>query len=134
LVLQHSSIDELVEAMAERKVDRLSYSGLTDLDGFVRETLGFALFDNDEDRKAAVVAVERRNLIVHKRGVADARYIARSGDDSVRPGERVNLYGDLAMDTLELLSRLASETDRRAAEKWNIPQPVSAKDVWIPPP
>lgn len=123
-VLQHSSMDDLVEALAERRVERLSYQGMDALAKDVEETLGFSLFPSSTDLGTAVKAVETRNLIVHNRAVANRRYLSRMPDAAVKLGERVRLEPEDVSGTMRFLDAAVVDTEQRAVEKWALPQPV----------
>lgn len=127
-VLEHSSMDGLIDALVERRVERLSYQGMDALAKDVDEVLGFSLFPSSTELRAAVTAVETRNLIVHNRAVANRRFLARVPDVGVKLGERVRLEPEEVGDTLKLLDRAVTQTERRAAEKWGLPQPAPAPD------
>lgn len=60
-MLSHESMDELVRALAERRVDRLAYRGLRELAADLKDTLGLVLFDNEDDLPRAERIVETRN-------------------------------------------------------------------------
>lgn len=128
-ILKHESLDELIEALTERRVERLSYSGLVDLDADVRERMGFELFASDRDREEAARLVELRNLIVHKRAVVDRRYIARTGDDRTPIGKRIPLRDSEREAIISFIPRLACETDARAVAKWGLPAALSKPEL-----
>lgn len=117
-------MDELIEALAERRVERLSYQGMDALAKDVEETLGFSLFPSSTDLGTAVKAVETRNLIVHNRAVANRRYLSRMPDAAVKLGERVRLEPEDVSGTMRFLDAAVVDTEQRAVEKWALPQPV----------
>lgn len=128
-VLTHASMDELIDALAERRVERLSYAGLVALVEDVRERLNFDLFDSDAELDAAVKVVETRNLIVHNRAVANRRFLSRVNDPGLELGERVVLEPADVGSAMHLLSNAVARTDRAAAEKWDIAQPTPLADL-----
>lgn len=128
-VIQHESMDDLLEALAERRVERLSYSGISDLEKYLSERLGFDLFTADATRAEVLRLVEARNLVVHKRAIVDERYRRHSGDSDSIVGERLDLSGWAVDGVIVTLPRVVGEMDRRAAEKWVLPRPRSAKTL-----
>jgi hypothetical protein len=76
-VLSHSSMEELLGALADRKVNELSYRGMKDLNRFLVDHMGFELFPEGADLDLAVEAIEMRNLIVHSRGIVSATAVSR---------------------------------------------------------
>src|SRR5260221_6988835 len=70
-ILQHSTMDDLVKRLAERRVERLSYQGMRDLQKDLSEKLSFELFPSPESLVRAVRVIEIRNLLVHNRGIVN---------------------------------------------------------------
>jgi hypothetical protein len=74
LVLEHDTMGDLIEDLAERRVERLAYQSLRDLSQYLRERVGFDLFGSDEHFEGAARLVELRNLVVHNRGVVNRTF------------------------------------------------------------
>lgn len=120
-ILQHDSMDELIEGLAERQVEALAYAGVADLQATLADTLGFDLFDTTADRDTAVRIIEARNLIVHNRGVINRRYQARVADAPAL-GSTLPLTVDDVFDHMVFLAESARDIDHRAARKWDLEQ------------
>lgn len=116
-VLDFDSMEELQEAIAERRVERLAYRGMAELVEWVRETLGFTLVADRKNMKLIESLVEKRNLVVHHRGVIDRRFIRKLGTGYGKVGDVLNLRED-TQDALLVLSEAVWDVDKRAAEKW----------------
>lgn len=84
-VVKHKSVDSLVAWLADERVNRLSYDGFGKIDSFVSSRFGFSLVSNADHRALLVYAIAQRNLLVHRRGVVDDRFI-----DVLRT-ERINV-------------------------------------------
>lgn len=121
-VLQHSTMNELTNALAERRVERLSYAGMKELAQNLREALGFKLFDSKDDLTRAVRIVEDRNLIVHNRAIVNRTYLRRVPDAATALGDRLTLDFDSVFGDVEFLADAAIRADARAAAKWALPQ------------
>jgi hypothetical protein len=65
--LQYSTMDDLVDAIAEKKVTDLSYAGMRQLSDYLRDRLGLELFTDEPALERAIFLIEVRNLIVHNR-------------------------------------------------------------------
>ena len=128
-VLTHDTMDDLVGALAERRVERLSYAGFPELNSFFEERLGFALFDGEEQKQAVVRAIEIRNLIVHRRAVVDRRFLDRVDHPDAKLGNRLPLRATDVSSSSEVLSNAVRLTEANAAAKWSLPQPVALSDV-----
>lgn len=119
-VLEHDSMESLIENLAERRVQRLAYSGVRDLDKYTRERLNFGLFHEDQ-LLTAIRIIEGRNLITHNRAVVNRVYLSRVRDSTLRVGDRLVL-GDEMYDDLIFLAQASADIDARAAAKWGIEQ------------
>jgi hypothetical protein len=83
-VLGHSSFEDLIDALAERRVERLSYQSMRDLASDLSEKLDFGLYSSTEELDRIVRIVETRNLTVHNRAVVNRRYLQKLPDCSAK--------------------------------------------------
>ncbi len=130
-VLQHKTMDEVVRALAARKVGKLSYQGMKALADELQTKMGFPLFGCEHDLARAVRIVESRNLIVHNRGVVNDTFLSRTGL-KYPPGDRLPLQPKPVSDDMDLVAAFVFDIDRRAASKWGLArQPFTVKcDHW----
>lgn len=119
-VARFTSIDELLEAMLERRVHELSYRSLSDLDEYFQTTLKFSLFSADEQRKRAVRLVAERNLLIHNRGIVNRIFLERTNDSSLAIGDRIQYDAEAAMSELEFLLDWVCDLDIRLIEKFGL--------------
>jgi len=124
-ILAHSDYGELLGAITEERVIGLSMKGLGDLNAYLEKQLGFPLFDDPDELAFCVLTVEKRNLIVHNRGVINRRYLRNVQRSSGALGERIILDGDSLIQDMGKLAVAALTTDPRVAAKFGIPQPQS---------
>lgn len=127
-VLQHGTLEEVVGALAERRVERLAYQGIEELSDYLQKELGFGLFDDSEDLATAVRIVEDRNVIVHNHAVANNKYVKKVKLSSFQVGEVLEFDFEPVFADLEFLAKAALSADGRAAQKWGIAQ-SSIKNV-----
>jgi hypothetical protein len=59
-VLQFTRVKELIAYMADKKVNELAYGGLKGVEEYVRERLGIAMFDNEDERIKLTILAELR--------------------------------------------------------------------------
>jgi hypothetical protein len=118
-VLGFDTMEELQEAIAERRVERLAYRGMKELSEWVETTLGFTLAPDKKTLKAIERVVEQRNLITHHRGVIDHRYVRRLGDADGEVGTVLNL-GESPADAILTTAQAVADADSRAAAKWGL--------------
>lgn len=121
LILEHTSMEELIAFLTERRVNELSYKGMAGITAYVSEKLAFSLFEDEEMSDRIVHLVEIRNLIAHNRGVVNRTYKRRVGDDSLVVGARIELDVNDVFDDLERLAGSVADIDARAVAKWALP-------------
>jgi hypothetical protein len=80
-VLRHSTVDAIVKAVAERKVEALSYSSFQDLAVFFKERFSLTLAST-KNESTIIHAIELRNISVHNRCIVNRRFVSRTGDES----------------------------------------------------
>ena len=126
-VMQHSSIDELLEAVAEQQVLELSHRGMIRLEAEVRSRFKLSMFGRTADRDRAVEVIENRNAMVHNWGRVNRTYKKRVPWSKRQLGERVTLPTDQMASDMQFLLSCASRIDRRACiihgqiKTWTMP-------------
>jgi hypothetical protein len=78
-VLQFTRFDDLIAYIADRKITELSYGGLKELERFLAERLGLALFASSRERMLLTIFVELRNIETHNRGIINELFLKRVG-------------------------------------------------------
>jgi hypothetical protein len=121
-VLRHKSIDELVNALADRRVNRLAYLGMRELSDDLAGTLALRLFEDDADLACAVEVIEIRNLIAHNRGIVNQTFLRRVPKSDAQEGEPVALEIDRVMSELKFLTERVFDIDQRVASKFALPR------------
>jgi hypothetical protein len=126
-ILQFESMDELRTAVAEKRVERLSYLGLRDLAVHLRNTMSFDLFPESADEERAALLVEYRNLFVHARGVVTTTSARKVKALQHLVGTRVQIKPSSLRETRQFLENAVIDADVRAAQKFSLevqPLPV----------
>ena len=118
-------MEELVAWLAERRVERLAYQGMSTLAEDLSERLGLSLFGEPEDAGRAIRIVEIRNLIVHNRAVVNRVFLSRVPDYPAKEGDRIEIDVDDLFEDVQFLAGLCFDLDRRAAEKFGLPRPIT---------
>jgi hypothetical protein len=120
-ILQHPTMDELLSAIAERKVERLAYRGLKDLDGYVHSQMSFRLFPVEVELNEAAIIVERRNLLAHNRGIVSGLSVRRFPELAAFKGQRIRMtYKDIR-EMRKFLENAVFDIDARAISKFGLP-------------
>lgn len=121
-VLEHTSMQDLIAALAARKVHDLSYQGMENLASYLDSKMGFNLFGDASGLRNAVSVVEARNLIVHNRGIVNEVFVSRVHDHGTKLGDRLRIS---PVKDIGFLERAVYEADARAAAKFRLPQPIT---------
>jgi hypothetical protein len=83
-VLQFTRVKELVAYMADKKVNELAYGGLKGVEDYVKDRLGIAMFDNEDERIKLTILAELRNIHTHNRGIVNEIFLKRVGQKKYR--------------------------------------------------
>ena len=122
-ILEHTTMGDLIESQAERRVHELSYQGMATLARYWHSRLKFELFSDAERLAMGIRIVETRNLILHNRGVVNEVFIARVANSGARLGQRIDV--SKAGKDLQFLQLAVADTDARAAAKFELPRPIA---------
>ena len=120
-VVRHSSLEDLLTFLVERKVDRLAYQTLRDLASEAEKILGVTLFTDEGDLARAVDLVATRNVLVHNRGVANERYLRQLSSTSLEAGDEVWVSGNATLAAQRFLTESVAAIDQRAVAKFGLP-------------
>ena len=100
---------ELINFLIDRRINSLSYGGMSGLRDFVRNSLGVELFPNARAEQLVQVFIEVRNIQIHNRGKVNATFLRRTkGQKEFTFKEGKVVYLDF--DELVTLSKLCLET------------------------
>jgi hypothetical protein len=119
-VIKCSTMDELVQGLVERRVERLAYLSLADLQDDLVKTLGLRLFDDPDDLARAVRLVAMRNLIAHNRAIVNERYLKQVPSSPFPLGDPLRLNADAVLDDFLFLSVAAGVIDASAIEHFRL--------------
>ncbi len=89
-VLRHDTIEDLVKALAERKVEKLSYNSFSELSEFFQKRFKIELFEEDL-HPLIIEAIEIRNLATHNRCIINNRFCKRTGTNTSEIGKKKDL-------------------------------------------
>ena len=119
-VLRHSTIEDLLHEVIERRVGNLAYEGFGALESWCLER-GIEIPVSEADRAKIVEVIATRNLIAHAHGCVDERYLKAFPGSGFAVGNKRPIDGDYYFDALTRLQSLVSAIDARAIEKFKLP-------------
>lgn len=115
-VLSHDNMDDLIRAVAQRKVESLSYQSFEDLVAYFTEHFGLALFPQPQAASVAE-AVETRNISVHNRCIINERYVKKTSAPKSVIGSRRELSMEGLATLVPLLANGVRKLDGQARKK-----------------
>ena len=135
-VLTFKSIDELIRWMAEKKVQSLSREGFFSMARYFKTVLNLDLVSDAKRTKELVRAISTRNLLVHKRGIIDSKYIGTLQDAGIdvtdyKIGSRVDLKWPAWVP--KLVWESVVDLERQAQERFTVPVESVGNDGWWVP-
>jgi hypothetical protein len=129
-VLHHASLEDFVRWAAERRVNQLSFKGLVDIAQYIEKRLGLTLHTTDEDWKSLKEAVAVRNIVVHRRAIADERFLWAMKGTTLTPGQKFSVPREMLAETMKCTMRIVRDFDMRVAAKFNLPLLLSRDQGW----
>ena len=115
-ILQHDTVKDIVQDLAQRKVDSLAYSSFDTLRDFFRDRFNLEIAQPDV---SAVIteAIETRNISVHNHCLINERYVNRTGTspNSIGTLRRLGI-GDLD-NVIPLLVKSVTTLDKMTRKK-----------------
>lgn len=129
-ILRFSDMNQLCTAIAEKRVERLSYLGLKELAEYIETHMAFELFESKDELDNAAILVEMRNICVHSRGCVGSISARRFPQLLNQVGKRIDLSYDTVTANRKFLENCVFDIDVRATEKFSLPAAAIPK----PPP
>ena len=129
-ILQFTDMDQLRSAIAEKRVERLSYLGLRELCEHIESHMSFMVFEAPEDLHRAALIVELRNICTHARGVVGPTTVRRFPEMRAELGRHINLSASKVTEDRKFLEDCVFDIDLRATSKFSLP----CKPLPPPPP
>lgn len=110
-VLQYASIEEFIEASAERKVQNLTSRGFPKLCDYFADRLGVRPILADDAFVGTTEAIALRNLFVHHRGRVTRQFLLQTSRSDVSVGDLIVLDRDAAGTLCHKLQAVAKAFD-----------------------
>ncbi len=124
-VLEHDSIEELVEDLAEERLGELGRRGVDQLERYLADRFGFQLYLADGELARAMRLTETRHLIVHHRGTVTRRYRNRLPGEMAKLGQPIELAIGQVFADCSFLAASVADIDVRAADQFDLARPIT---------
>lgn len=123
-VLRFSRYSDLVSYLIEKKINDLGYSGIRDIEKFVRKRTGLDMFETNDERTLTVLAIEIRNIYTHSRRVVLATMLRKlqdiQHDWKFEKGKPFGTGFDEIVQLANNMTRVARRLDEAFAKKFKI--------------
>ncbi len=123
-VLKFSRRSHIVRFLVDRKINELTYGGITDISNFLNSRTGISLIETDEERDLLTIAIELRNIYTHNRGKVNEVFLRRIGSANslikAKSGQRLHADFDLIVDLSNNLFQIAQRLDLEVARKFQM--------------
>lgn len=119
-IFEADSLEELRNEIIEEKVNQLSYKSVTALAEYLKDKLGFSVFEDKTEEGIVIKTIEARNIIVHNRSKINARYNSRVGSPNDEVGERLEVYFSDIVRLNGYFDELTKKIDSKAVKKFKL--------------
>ncbi len=89
-ILSYDSINELVNAIATKKIEELFYKGIEDIEKFFKSRLGITIFETKDQKDNLNLLIKQRNITVHNRRKISKEFAKQFPDLDNKVGEYLN--------------------------------------------
>lgn len=114
-ILSHSSLEGLIQSIAERKVNELSYKSIEDLNKYFTDKFNINIANPDEI-SIIIDAIETRNISVHNRCIVNKRYFSKTGKEDFEIGTLRKLSSEDLETFAKTIKNSVIGIDKRAVE------------------
>lgn len=117
----------LLEALAEREVDAISYKNIDELAKYFEDRLGITLSRHFPEWEALREASYRRNLILHNQGVTNQIYCSKVGYP--KKGERLDTDATYVDRVAGVILDFIHFADLQVRDKLKLEAPASPSEA-----
>ena len=119
-ILDFDSMDELVKAITTKKIEKLFYKGIEDIDKFFDDRLGIKIFKNKEKKNDINFLIKQRNLVVHNRRKVSKDFIRQFPNRRLEEGKYLTYDFNYVTSINIILFNFLSELDSEISKKFKL--------------
>ena len=119
-ILDHTSLEELIKSISEKKIESLFYKGINDIAKFFQDRLGVKIFKNESIEKNINILVKQRNLVVHNRGKITKEFINEFPNMDYKEDFYLNFTFDYVIKINNMLNHYINELDFELSKKFKL--------------
>lgn len=119
-ILSFNSREEMINAIAEKKINSLFYLGINDIKKYFSEKLNVEIF---KDREYEInLIVKQRNLAVHNRSVINKEFITEfPNEKDLTEGLSLKFDFTYVEKINHILYSIINDIDKKLSQKYNLP-------------
>lgn len=118
-LIKFENNDQIIKFLAERKVDKLTYSSFEDLREYLKKSLKIKIKDKENEYSMAEI-FQRRNILVHNGGIVNSIYLKSISESDYGDGDRVRVGNAYIDGCVKLILCVARDLDIQAVAKFDI--------------
>lgn len=114
---------EIINFLIDKKINDLTYGGMSKIEAFVQDSLGVDVFTDQKTRGAMQFFIEVRNIHTHNRSIVNRRFLSRAKVPpgiSASEGKRLMLSFDDLLFLANAAISASSGLDGKLAGKFKI--------------
>ncbi|WP_430436209.1 hypothetical protein [Oceanibaculum nanhaiense] len=122
-IFEFSNKRELINYLIDRKVNSLSYGGMSKIEKFISESMGITMFPDEDARELMQIFVEVRNIHVHNRGFVNRVFLSRATlheKFKFIEGKKAHLGFDELVRLTQVCVQTAIDLDIKVCKKFGI--------------
>lgn len=119
-ILSFNSREEMINAIAEKKINSLFYLGINDIKKYFSEKLNVEIF---KDREYEInLIVKQRNLAVHNRSLINKEFITEfPNEKDLTEGLSLKFDFTYVEKINHILYSIINDIDKKLSQKYNLP-------------
>lgn len=119
-ILSFESMEELVIAISEKKIEELFYKSWKDIKLFLENKLGIMMFEDEEKENGINLIIKQRNLVVHNRSKISKEFIREFPNEDYDENQFLKFNYDYVENIISALYEIIAKIDIQLSEKYDI--------------
>ncbi|MFC7774063.1 hypothetical protein [Flavobacterium sp. GCM10027622] len=119
-ILGHESMKDLINAIANKKVEQLFYKGIEDIEKFFTERLKIEIFKTKEEKEGINRLIKQRNLTVHNRRKISNEFAKHFPDFNDGIGQHINFDFKYVSTINMFLYNFIGNIDEEISQKFKL--------------
>lgn len=117
-ILSYTSYSDLINALAEKKVEALFYGGINDIQKYFKERLGVELFETNYQE--VNLLVKQRNLAVHNGSKISKDFVRQFPDENFQENMLLAFKFDYIEKLVLALYKITNDIEAILSSKFNL--------------